>query len=196
MQQRTDEWFKTRCGIPTVSDFDQIVSVKGDRQKAYQNYLFQVAGQRLSGICENGYQSVEMRIGVEREAEARNVYAMENEVEVEEVGFVLHPSGKCGGSPDGLVGNPGLIEIKNKLLKNHMAYLVKGRTPGEHFQQMQGYIFVTQREWIDFVSYFPNLPLYQERLHRDEVFISKLEKELNEFCEELDALCEKIKRRG
>jgi hypothetical protein len=192
MDQRSDQWFQARCGLPTVSCFDQIVSVKGDRQKAYSGYLMQVAGERLAGICENGYQSVEMRIGNEREPEARMVYAMENEVEVVEVGFVLHPSGKYGGSPDGLVGSDGIIEIKNKLLKNHMAYLVKGRTNGEHFQQMQGYIFVTQREWCDFVSYFPNLPLYQERLHRDEKFIEKLERELAAFCEELDAVCEKI----
>jgi hypothetical protein len=192
MLQRSSEWFEARCGLPTVSCFDQIISVKGERQKAYMGYLMQVAGERLSGGSEKGYQSVEMRIGIEREAEARMVYAMQNELIVDEVGFVLHPSGLFGGSPDGFVNHDGVIEIKNKLLKHHMTYLYKGRTKGEHYQQMQGYLLVSGRQWCDFVSYFPGLPLYQERIYRDKDFLVKMENELVAFCQELDAVCEKI----
>jgi len=192
MEQRSKEWFDAKTGVPSCSKFNKIVNVKGDRQGAYMGYLYRLAGERLSGVREETYCSSEMKEGIKREPEARMVYAMENETEVYVPGLLLHPCGKYGGSPDGLVGTDGVIEIKNKLQKNHVKYLDKGRTPGEHFQQMQGYIFVTQREWCDFVSYFPNLPLHQERLHRDEKFIEKLERELDAFCQELDAVCKKI----
>jgi len=193
MLQRSSEWFEARCGLPTASCFNQLISVKGEKQKAYMGYLYQLVGERISGISERSYQSTEMKIGIEREDEARRVYAMENEVVVDDdPGFILHPSGLFGGSPDGLVNHNGGVEIKNKLMKNHIATLANGRANGEYFQQIHGYMLVTGREWWDYFSYFPRLPHYQERIYRDEDWVEKAEKILIEFSQEIDYACEKI----
>ena len=121
------------------------------------------------------------------------VYAMTKDIgEVQQVGFCLEDGGRYGCSPDGLVGDDGLVELKNPQGKTAVEYLLKGELPTTYFQQVQGQLLVTERAWCDFVSYYPGLPLLVLRVARDEEFIGKLESELAIFCQELDAICERL----
>ena len=187
--QRSEEWYNARLGVPSASSFGKIVTGKGDPSKQQTDYLYKLAAQRLTGTREDMYMSAAMEEGIEREDTSRWVYAMENNVIVEEVGFCLSDSSRWGCSPDGLVGDEGLVELKNPIGGTAVAYLLKGTLPSTYFQQVQGQLLVTGREWCDFVSYYPNLPLLVIRCYRDEGFLAKLEEELNAFCDKLDDIC-------
>ena len=119
---------------------------------------------------------------------------MENEVEVVQVGLCISDCGRWGASPDGLVGDDGLVELKNPLGKTQVERLLtlEPKLPTAYIQQVQGQLFVTERSWCDFVSYVPGLPLFVLRVYRDSIFCDKLEAALIEFCEELDAVCAKL----
>ena len=188
-EQRSDEWYAARLGVPSASSFGKIVDGSGNASKQQTDYLYKLAAQRLTGTREDTYMSAAMAEGIEREETSRWVYAMESGVVVEEVGFCLSDCGRFGASPDGLVGSEGLVELKNPIGGTAVAYLLNGALPSTYFQQVQGQLLVTGRDWCDFVSYYPNLPLLVIRCYREEEFLSKLEEELNQFCDKLDDIC-------
>lgn len=192
--QGTPEWFAARAGIPSASSFDKIITTTGTPSKQSQKYLYQLAGERITGKAEESYQNSHMTRGIEMEAEARNLYSMINNVEIETVG-VCYPDKKklCVASPDGLVGKEGLVEIKCPLIHTHVGYLLDGALPTEYFQQVQGQLFVTGRKWVDFVSYYPGLKHLIIRVERDEKFIRALSVELEVFNKQLDEITAKIK---
>lgn len=192
--QGTEAWFAARCGIPSASNFDKIVTTTGAPSKQAQKYLYQLAGERISGKTEATYQNASMTRGIEMEAEARSLYEMLNDVKIEEVG-VCYPDGKklCAASPDGLVKKDGLIEIKCPLSYIHVSYLVNGGLYEDYFQQVQGQLFVTGRKWTDLISYFPGIKPLIIRVNRDEAFIKKLAVELEVFCSNLDEVTKKIR---
>ena len=192
-EQRTDAWWEARRGIPTASSFNKIVKADGSRAtKATRDlYLYKCAASRLTGIREESYTSPAMKVGVEREDFSRWVYAMEREVLVDEVGICISDCGRWGASPDGIVGDNGIIEIKNVIGSTLVAYNLGGKLPSGKIQQVQGQLFVAEREWCDFIAYSPKLPVFIVRVEPDHGFIAKLEKELIEFCEELDEICER-----
>lgn len=187
-EQRSKEWIEVRCGIPTASGFSQIVTCSGEPSKQRTGYLYTLAAERLSGVCESTYMSLAMLQGIEREQESREVYAMIHEVTVLEVGFCLEDGGRYGCSPDGLVEENGLFELKNPIGKTAIEYLLSGKFPTTYFQQVQGQLLITGREWCDFVSYYPSLPRFEIRIFPDRSFQGKLRDALEEFCDELDAI--------
>lgn len=191
--QRSPEWYEARRGIPTASNFNKIVTSNGSPSKQAEGYLYQLVAERLAGVREEPYISPAMLEGIAREAESRRVYAMLREVEVEEVGFCSDDSGRYGCSPDGLIGDDGVLELKNPQGKAAVEYLVSGTLPTAYIQQVQGQLLVTGREWCDFVSYYPGLPTLIVRVERDEAFISKLQDALEAFCDKLDELCKVIR---
>ncbi len=193
-KQQSLEWFAARLGIPTASSFSKIITSKGEPSKQAQGYLYTLAAERISGIREQSFSSAATEEGVRREEESRLVYSMLKEVEVEQVGFCLEDNERWGCSPDGLVGDNGLVEFKNPTGKVAVEYLLANKIPTKYFVQVQGQMFVTGREWTDFVSYYPGLKPLIIRVNRDEEFIAKLEKELTEFSNELDRVCEEIRR--
>jgi len=195
-KQQSPEWFAARLGIPTASSFDKIITSKGDPSKQVTGYLYTLAAERLSGIREDSFSSAAMEEGVRREEESRLVYSMLNETEVLQVGFCLEDSGRWGCSPDGLVGDDGLVEFKNPTGKVAVEYLLGNKLPTKYFTQIQGQMFVTGRGFVDFVSYFPGLRQLVVRVERDEGFIKALEVELIKFSEKLDEVCREIKRGG
>ena len=134
-----------------------------------------------------------MEEGTRREEESRQVYEMLREVEVRQVGFCLSDCGRYGYSPDGLVGEDGLVEFKNPSGKVAVECLVGDKLPTEHIQQVQGGLLVTGRKFCDFVSYHPGLRTLIVRVERDGVFLAKLEEQLLLFCKKLDEVCEQIK---
>ena len=189
--QGTPEWFAARCGIPTASNFDKIVTSKGEPSKQRTKYLYQLAGESITGIPEETYQNAAMQRGIEMEAEARNLYSMTTGEELKEVGFCV--SKGCGASPDGLVGEKGGLEIKCPNLTTHVGYLLENTLPTDYFQQVQGNLLVTGRDWWDFQSYYPGIKPLIIRVYPDKNFIGLLENELRKFCLDLNVVIKKIK---
>jgi hypothetical protein len=192
-EQGSPEWHAARCGIPTASNFDKLVTSAGAPSKQAQSYLYALAAERITGRAVELQPTAAMDEGSRREEESRIVYAMLREVEVVQVGFCVSDDGRWGCSPDGLVGPDGLVELKNTSGKVAVEYLIGGRVPPEYFAQVQGQLLVAGRAWVDFVSYFPGLPVLIVRVPRDVAFIAALEKALDQFCKDLDHLCEDLK---
>lgn len=192
--QGTEEWHKIRLGMPTSSNFDKIITPKGVSSKSAKKYMYKVAGEFITGIPEETYQSAAMLRGKEIESEARNFYEMVKDTEIEEIGFVFgDPVYEYGCSPDGFIGEDGMIEIKCPIISTHVGYLVDNKLPTDYFQQTQGQLFVTGRKWVDFISYYPGLKPLIIRVERDDDFIAKLEREIVSFCTELKEIVNKIK---
>ena len=189
--QGSPEWFKARLGIPTSSNFDKLLQVSGKPSKQRTKYLYRLAGETITGIAEESYQSDAMLRGKEVEAEARELYQLINGVEVQEVGFCL--ANGYGASPDGLVGEDGLVEIKSPLIYSHVSYLIKGGLVEDYFQQLQGQLLVTGRKWVDIMSYYPALKPLVIRVARDESFLKALRVEIEVFCAELKEVVKTIR---
>ena len=193
--QGTEEWHTLRCGIPTSSNFEKIIMANGTVSKQRDKYLYKLAGERITGVQENGYKNYAMEIGTEREEEARSAYGLITDCEVTQVGICLSEGNhRYGCSPDGFVGDNGLLEIKCPLVATHVSYLLKGTLPVEYFQQIQGQLLVTGREWCDFMSYYPGLKPFIMRVMPDKKFIPQLTNELVRFCDELEEVVDKIRQ--
>lgn len=194
VEQRTDLWYEARLGKPSASSFDKIVTTEGKPSKTRQKYLYALAAERASGLTEDKFQSQAMLNGIEREDTARKFYELVRGVEVKQVGFCVIDDEKYGCSPDGLIGDNGGIEIKCPMGGTHVGYFMNsGEVPLEYFTQVQGNLLVTQREWWEFVSYYPGLKPVIVREEPNAVFQRLLKSELDAFCQELDDLVEKLK---
>jgi hypothetical protein len=192
-EQRSDEWFLARLGVPSASSFDNIITMKGEVSKQLEKYMFKLAGEKVCGKAEETYQNAAMLRGVELEEEARQSYMFATDNVVEQVGFCLHDNINAGCSPDGLIGEDGGIEIKCPTISTHVGYILNGGLPSEYFQQVQGSLFITGRKWWDFVSYYPALKPVIVRVYPDVKFISALEGVLKTFCVNLEETINKIK---
>ena len=191
--QGTAEWFEARAGMPTASMFADISAKPGPRggsPKGRQTYMYKLAGEILSGEPMISWSNLDMERGHEREAEARDLYAMLKDVEPAQVGFVT--SGNCGASPDALVGDRGLWENKDALPHIQIERLLAGILPPEHKAQCQGQLMVCHREWLDFMSYSRGLPPLIIRVERDEPYIAEMKIDINEFVDELDTVVARI----
>ncbi len=194
IQQGTQEWLDARCGIPTASNFDKIVTISGAPSKQAQKYLYQLAGERILCHAEESYRNGAMERGNELESEARSYYELVNDLEIKQTGICYPDERKLYScSPDGLVKEDGLIEIKCPIIHTHVGYLLDGSGPSDYFQQTQGQLLVTGRKWVDFFSYYPGLKPVIVRVERDEKFIKTLALELENFCRQLDEITEKIR---
>jgi len=194
IEQGTPEWIKARLGIPTASNFDKIVTTKGEPSKQAEKYMYQLAGEKVSGIKEESYQNSAMEKGIITEQEASDYYELLTDEPVKKVGFCyLNDEKRVGASPDRLVGIDGLLEIKCPLVSTHVGYLLAGTVPTTYFQQIQGQMYVTGLKWCDFMSYSVGIKPLIVRVERDEVFIKKFAVELEIFCQTLDEIVERIK---
>lgn len=185
--QRTDDWYAARLGKATGSRFaDVLAGGKGLTRKAYAT---QLALEIISGKAAETYTSQDMETGTEREPIARAEYEALTGNFVEEVGFCLHDTLPAGVSPDGLIDEDGGVEIKCPKAKTHAEYLELTREPSAYTAQIQGCMWVTGRQWWDFVSYHPDFPenarLIVRRIPRDEAFIEKLQRAIEEFSQEV-----------
>jgi len=194
--QRSPEWDEVRLGIPTSSNFDKIITPTGRPSASATKYAYVLAAERISGHSESSYQSREMKEGNRREEESRLVYAMIKEAEVRQVGFCLSDCGRYGCSPDGLVGEDGLIELKNRTGKVAIEHLLENKLPPSVIPQVQGQLFVTGRQWCDYVSYYTGLPTLIIRVERDEEYLAVLGGLLESFFCKLEEICTTIRLRG
>ena len=189
-EQRSDEWYTARCGVPTASNFAKIVTTTGAPSKQREPYLLKLAGELVTGRAEETYCNAAMQHGIDTEDDARSTYELITGTDVEQVGFCIRDG--AGASPDGLAGE-GLLEIKCPQVHTHAKYLLNNKLPSEYLQQVQGQMYVTGRPWCDFFSYYPDMKPLLIRVERDENFISKLSSELKAFCEELQDVVNVIK---
>lgn len=192
IEQGTPEWFACRAGIPTASKFATVMA-KGEG-KTRSEYMRTLAGEILTGEPAETFRNDHMDRGNQMEDEARQTYAFINDAEIKRVGFIR--SGNKGASPDSLVGENGGLEIKTALPKIQIHRLILNRLPPEHVAQVQGNIWISEREWWDFVSYWPRLPVLTVRVYRDEAYIANMSSEIDRFNDELAEMVEQIRRYG
>lgn len=186
-EQGTPEWHEARRGVPTASCFAKVLAKgKGLTRKTY---LYTLAGEILTGECAESYSNAHMERGHVMEDDARQLYAFDRDVVTTHVGFMRRD--RVGCSPDSLIGDAGMLEIKTKLPHLQIEVLERDDLPPEHKAQVQGQLWVSGREWCDFVSYWPRLPLFVTRVGRDEKYIASLAQEVADFIGELDALVAK-----
>ena len=199
MEQRTDEWFKSRLGKVTASRIADVVArTRTGYAASRANYMAQLVCERLTGKQAESFSNAAMEWGVEQEGPARDAYSAKVGELVTEVGFISHPTiPMAGASPDGLVGNNGCVEIKCPSTATHIEYLFDREPPQKYFYQMQWQMACTGTEWCDWVSYDPRMPaelqLLVVRISRDTDCITILEKEVSEFLAELDGKVSKLK---
>ena len=194
-EQGSADWFKARLGIPTASEFDTVLATGrgGGESKTRRTYMLKLLGERLTGEQAYSYSNEHMERGKEMEAEARDMYAFLTDLETTRVGFIRN--GQVGCSPDSLIGTDGMLEIKTKLAHLQLDVILCDELPSEHKAQCQGQLWVAEREWVDFVSYWPKLPLFAKRIYRDEVYIKRLASEVDRFNQELASLAERVRAR-
>ena len=199
MEQRTEEWFKARLGKVTASKVaDVLAKTKTGVSASRANYLSDLVVERLTGQQAEFYQNDAMAWGTETEPQARMAYEAFKGVLVDEEGFIDHPSiANFGCSPDGLIGDSGLLEIKCPNSKTHIDTLLSGKAPSKYIPQMMTQMACTGRKWCDFVSFDPRLPedlqLFVVRVNRDDEYIANLEKEVAAFLAEVDETVVKLK---
>ena len=196
--QGSDEWFNDRLGYVTGSCFSSVLA-KGEG-KSRGAYLKKIVAERLTGRRqEQGFSTPDTERGTEQEPYARMAYEAETGNIVEEVGFIKHSSLMCGCSPDGLIDHNGGLEIKSVIPTVQIETIERGKYPPKHKPQIQGGLWVTGREYWDFVSFSPDLPknlrLYVYRVERDEEYIQNLEAEVIKFLDEADKLYETLLKR-
>lgn len=190
--QGSEAWFECRRGLPTASKFATVMA-KGEG-KTRSEYMRKLAGEILTGEPSEQFSNVHTDRGNEMEDEARETYAFINDADIQRVGFIRN--GNKGASPDSLVGANGGLEIKTALPHIQIDRLERDRLPPEHKAQVYGNIWLAEREWWDFVSYWPRLPVLTVRVHRDEEYIKTLSDEIDRFNDELAALVDRIRRYG
>jgi putative phage-type endonuclease len=192
MDQGSDEWFEARMGKVTASRVaDILAKTKSGYSASRDNYLAQLVCERLTNEKTESFINSAMQRGTDIEPLARLSYEVSQNVLVDEVGFVPHPSIiMAGASPDGLVGDDGLLEIKCPNTATHIETLLSQTVPGRYNTQMQFQMACTERSWCDFVSFDNRLPeelqLFVKRVPRDNMYIRLMEDEIVRFLNELD----------
>lgn len=189
------EWLKARAGIVTASEFHCVMAKGkgGGESKTRATYMRKLIGEIITGEpSPESFTNQHLERGKAMEAEARDYYAFITGVEPQRVGFLKR--GRVGCSPDSLIGNEGLHEIKTKLPHLHIEVLLADELPPEHKAQCQGSLWVSQREWIDFQSYWPKMQQFIKRVYRDEAYIKTLEQAVKDFLEEMDELHARISK--
>lgn len=191
--QGTAEWHAARLGKVTASRVADVVArTKTGWSARRGNYLAELVAERLTATRTRKYVNPAMDWGKRTEAEARAVYEFMEDVDVELVGFIDHPSlPMTGASPDGHVGDDGMLETKCPTTPTHLDTIASQSIPAEHLIQMHWQMACTGRAWCDYVSYDPRLQehlrYFVRRVHRDEAAIAELERHVAEFLAEVEA---------
>lgn len=183
MEQGSDAWFAVRCGIPTGSEFKKLVDSKGNVSKSLAKYAYskvceKFAGERVDAFAGNVWTEA----GNEDESDARDNYAFTTGYDVTELGFVTMDDGSCGCSPDSLVNDDGLLELKRLkgelLVEANLYYKKHGTIQPSYVQQVQGQMMICERKWCDVVFYNPLLPSLTIRVYPDDAVISGLAEQI------------------
>jgi len=190
MEQGSPEWHAARCGMLTASELKHIITpaklqyASNDKERAH---LFELTAQRITGYVEPHYIGDDMLRGMADEVEARAIYD-DNYGDVTECGFIVRDFGafKMGYSPDGLVGEAGLIEVKSRRQKYQLETILADEVPQEYTLQIQAALLVSGREWLDYISYSAGLPMFTKRVLPDAVMHDAIVAAATKFHEKMD----------
>ena len=201
IEQGSDAWKALRAGKVTASRVADVLSkIKSGESAGRKNYRMDLVAERLTGKPADSFTNSAMQWGTEQEPFARIAYETHKGLFVEQVPFVDHPTIEWFGcSPDGLVGEDGLLEIKCPNTTTHLEYLQDGKPPSKYIPQMMAQMACTGRKWCDFASFDPRLPedlqLFVVRLNSDDAYIQEMEAEVKQFLNEVDATLSQLKRK-
>lgn len=193
LEQGSDEWLAARLGIPTASNFSKLITSTGKKSTQLDGYALTLAAETLMGKPEEGFKSEWMDRGTELEPMARAWYEFQTDIVIEEVGFVLSDDGSVGCSPDGLSTGNGL-ELKCPKAETHIGYLCDQKLPTNYVPQVQGCIWLCERDQWDFASFHPDMPGLLLTIPRDDAFIAMLAKLVAEVNEKKLEILHKIER--
>lgn len=199
-EQRTAEWFQARLGKVTASRVaDVIAKTKTGYSASRENYMAQLVVERLTNTQAESFTNAAMQWGTDQEPFARAAYELKMGVMVDETGLVDHPTIQmAGASPDGLVGEDGLVEIKCPNTATHIDTLLTQTVPAKYITQMQFQMACTGRQWCDFVSFDPRMPqkaqIFIKRVLRDDSFIKEIESEIKKFLAEVSAKVDQLNK--
>lgn len=178
IEQGSDEWFAARCGVVTASVIGQLVTAKTLKpavNDTSRTLTYQLAAERITGRVVHTFATSAMQRGHLDEPIARDKYS-EHHAAVTEVGFMVNSfeQWRLGFSPDGLVGDDGLIEIKSREPKKHLATILADEVPAENMAQCQAGLLVSGRDWLDYVSFCGGMPLWTKRVEPDERWVDAI----------------------
>lgn len=199
--QRSPEWKALRLGRVTASRIaDLTAQTKSGWSTSRANYAAELVLERLTGNIANGYTNAAMEYGIEQEPHARSAYCFMTDASVEEVGFIEHPTiAESGCSPDGMVGDDGMIEIKCPLPATHLQTLLSQEIDGRYVKQIQWQLTCAERKWCDYVSYRPDFPapmqLFIKRVTFDAPAVATLTDQVREFLAEVEKTVAQLKHR-
>ena len=200
IEQGTDAWKAQRLGKVTASRVaDVVAKTKSGWGASRANYMAQLVAERLTGVPGDSYTNAAMQWGIDHEPDARAAYEFHRDAEVVECGFIEHPNlNMTGASPDGLVGDDGLVEIKCPSCATHIETLKGRAVPSKYIMQIQWQLACTGRQWCDFVSFDPRMPehmrLFVRRVPRDERLIIELSGEIIAFLVEVNDTVDELNR--
>lgn len=182
VEQGSAAWFAVRAGLPTASCFKMIITGGGKRSTQADKYQNLLLYELMRGEPNpEGYKSKSMETGNLREDDAAQIYSARTGIEPMRVGFVTDDMMTMGASPDRLLGEDGLLEIKSPEPQTHIGYLLDEKLDDEYKPQCQGQLLVTGRKWLDIISYEPSVKPFVKRVVRDEPYLAEMRKLLKEF---------------
>lgn len=187
VEANSEHWLRLRIGRVTASNFDCVLTPGGKPSDQADGLMFSILAEMMVGHPILGPETHWMRRGIELEDDAVESWEFKNGIETKRGGFVTNQEGAIGCSPDRLVGEDGLLQIKTPTAANHVKYLVTKTLEQKYKPQIQGELYVTGRNWIEIASYNPEMPLATFRIERDADFIIKLEAQLEIFVAKLAA---------
>jgi len=176
--QRTDEWYQQRCGLITASAVGLLITTKTlavANNDVARGVIAAAAAERITGFVDPTFASIDMQRGIDDEPLAIDAYA-EHHAPVEPCGFMVRTWDGCrlGYSPDGLVGEDGLVEVKSRRGKKQVETVVSGQVPAENMAQIQAGLFVSGRAWLDYISYAAGMHLWTVRVYPDVRWLNAL----------------------
>lgn len=186
--QGSQEWLLSRLGKVSASGVSKLIGATGKPSTQAQGYIYQLAAEVITGEIPETYTNEHMERGNLLEPDARLLYELLTDSEVEQVGFCLHETIEAGFSPDGLVGDDGGLEIKCPAAKTHIEYLDKGKLPSKYKPQVMMALWISERQWWDFMSYHPAMDSLIVRVERDEDYIQSLADEVEKAASAIQRL--------
>jgi len=192
--QSSEAWYKARLGNPGASEMNKIITSEGKSSKSRKDYMFRLVAEKIRGKADETFQSQTMVNGQTKEDEARSLFSLIHDVEIEQVGMIYKDERRLyHASPDGLISKDCGIEVKCPLGKTQTKYLIENKLPTQYYVQIQSSLYISEREYWWFMSYCDSMKPLIIRVKRDEEFLKKLKVELELFCAELKEVVKKIR---
>lgn len=191
-EQYSDDYDRLKFGLPTSSNFKNIITPSGFSSESWMDYACHLIAERCLDRKVDTYTSEWMERGLMIEQDAADFYSQLRKVDVKQIGFITNDAGTIGCTPDRLIGDDGLLEIKCPKPQTQIKYLITGKLKMSHKPQLQGQLYISGRQYVDVFSYHPELQPSIMRVERDEAYIACLDKLLTKFTNYIDKVTDKI----